>query len=174
MYEWLGYLAVAGCLALGVVAFFGKRWAYGAFIVLGLLYFPTSVEFQFAPKPCEWTFGLGLAAFSLTNFPHVVLFALFFVMTTAQFRYKLDWRTFGWSMLAVGAMGFAVEFAEGLTGQHHCRMRDLIPDLAGGFLGAAGVFVGSRIWTKFRRRDGGRKRSDLARKNVVFFRVFRG
>ena len=37
---------------------------------------------------------------------------------------------------AVLAMGIYVELAEGLTGQGHCRLRDLVPDLAGAVVGA--------------------------------------
>ncbi len=150
--ETLGLIVSVVSKLFGLIAFIGKRWAYATFIVLGLLYFPVSVGFVFNSRPCEWTFGLDLAVYSLTNFAHIVLFAVFFVMTIAQFRYELTWRTFGWSMLAVVVMGLLVELAEGLTGEHNCRMRDLIPDAAGGLLGAGLVYAGKMLWYKFRER----------------------
>jgi len=143
--DWLEYLLTAVRLALAVTAFFGKRWAYAAFIVLGLSYFPISVGFQFDPKPCEWTFGLGLAVWSLTNVAHIVMFGLFFLMTLAQFRYDLNRRSFLWSLFAVVAMGLAVEFGEGLTGQHNCRMRDVIPNIAGGLIAASLVYAAAQL-----------------------------
>ena len=63
-------------LLLAVLSLRGIRWAYVAFIVLSLLYFPIKVGFRFDPHPCELIFGGRLAIYSLTNFPHVVLFAL--------------------------------------------------------------------------------------------------
>jgi len=41
-----------------------------------------------------------------------------------------------------------VEVAEGISGTHHCRLRDLIPDAAGIVLGAGIVF----LWNRMRRR----------------------
>jgi len=151
--EWLALIVSVISKLLGLVAFFGKRWAYVAFVVLGLLYFPLSVGFELNPRPCEWIFGPGLAVYSLTNVPHIVLMALFFVMTIAQFGYRLTWRTFGWSMLAVVVMGLLVELSEGVTGQHNCRMRDLIPDAAGGLLGAGLFYLAKWVWMKARRRN---------------------
>jgi len=50
-----------------------------------------------------------------------------------------------WSFLACFALGFLVEIAEGATGIHHCRMRDLIPDMAGASLGAIAVLIVRRL-----------------------------
>src|ERR671932_278339 len=83
----------------GVISLRVLRWAYITLVVLGLLYFPASVGFRLDPHPCELTFGMALAAHSLTNYPHIVLFAFFFLMTflmlNAQFRIS-DWRGFAW------------------------------------------------------------------------------
>jgi hypothetical protein len=105
--------------ALGVLSLRGVRWAYVAFVVLGLFYFPARVGFRFDPHPCELTFGLALAIHSLTNYAHIALFTLFFVMTSAQFR-TLNARAFIWTAVATIAMGSLVEIAEGITGQGHC------------------------------------------------------
>jgi hypothetical protein len=134
-------------VVLALLAFRGIRWAYLLFILLGLEYFPASVGYQFHPRACELTFSTGLALFSFTNYAHIVLFAIFFLMTCAQFPGRL------WSDRAVLApaaligltMGALVEIAEGLTGNGHCRLRDLIPDAAGMALAALGIIAWSRI-----------------------------
>jgi hypothetical protein len=135
---------------LGVISLRVLRWAYITLVVLGLLYFPASVGFRLDPHPCELTFGMALAVHSLTNYPHIVLFALFFLMTflmaNAQFRIS-DWRAFAWTGAATIVMGALVEIAEGVTGKGHCRLRDLIPDAAGALLGAAVVL----LWGGVRR-----------------------
>ena len=120
--------------ALGILSLRGARWSYVAFIILGLLYFPMKVDFRLEPHPCELTLDIPLAIYSLTNYPHIVLFALFFVMSSAQFRVS-DWRSFIWPFLATIVMGILVEGAEGVTGQGHCRLRDLIPDAVGALCG---------------------------------------
>jgi hypothetical protein len=130
-------------LVLGVLALRGVRWAYVAFVVLGLLYFPAKVGFRLAPNPCQLTFDISLAMHSLTNYAHIVLFALFFVMTSAQFR-VWNWPVFGWSAAATFMLGVLVEVAQGVTGEGNCRMRDLIPD-------AVGILVGSIIVLLLRR-----------------------
>ena len=79
-------------LVLAVLSLRGLCWAYVAFMVLGLLYFPMKVSFQFAPHACELSFDASLALHSLTNYAHIVLFALGFVITSAQFR-KSNWST---------------------------------------------------------------------------------
>jgi VanZ family protein len=91
--------------------------------------------------------SIPLAIYSLTNYAHIVLFVLFFLMTSAQFRMS-HWWGFAWAALASITMGILVELAEGISGQGHCRLRDLIPDTAGIVLGAGIVF----LWIRIRRR----------------------
>lgn len=131
-------------IALGVLSLRGNRWAYVAFIVLGLLYFPMKAGFRFDPHPCELTFGISLAIHSLTNYAHIVLFALGFVIASAQFR-NSNWSMFAWTALIIIAVGALVEIAEGVTGKGHCRLRDLIPDTAGALLGSVIVLILRRI-----------------------------
>ena len=78
------------------------------------------------PQPCELSLDLPLAIHSLTNYKHIVLLALFFLMTSAQFR-QFNGLTFAWAALATVVMGALVELAEGVTGNGHCRLRDLNP-----------------------------------------------
>src|SRR5262245_66535824 len=78
-------LAFVVRLVLGLLSLRGVRWAYVAFVVLGLLYFPAKVNFHLDPHPCELTFDLPLAIHSLTNYPHIVMFALLFFITSCHF-----------------------------------------------------------------------------------------
>jgi hypothetical protein len=133
---------------LGVLALRGVRWAYITFVCLGLLFFAVRVGFRFGPQPCELAINIPLAIYSLTNYAHIVLFALFFFMTSAQFRI-FNWPAFGWAALINIAMGVLVELLEGLTGKGHCRLRDLIPDVAGLLIGAVIVL----LWQRIRRRS---------------------
>lgn len=127
-------------ILLGLLSLRGNRWAYIAFLVLGLLYFPILVHFRFNPQPCELTPSLSLALFSLTNYPHIVLFALCYILTSAQFQ-KSDWSAYVWAALITVVMGAMVEGAEGVTGKGHCRLRDLIPDSAGALIGMVIVLL---------------------------------
>ena len=77
-------------------------------------------------------------------YAHIVLFVLFFLMTSAQFR-MYHWPAFAWAALAAITMGVLVELAEGITGKGHCRLRDLIPDAVGIVLGSGIVFLWNRI-----------------------------
>jgi hypothetical protein len=134
-------------LMLAILAMRGIRWAYAGFVILGLLYFPTSTGFRVDPQPCELTFDLPLAAQSLSNYPHIVLFSFFFVMTTRQLRMS-GWRRFGWSIGMTVTMGAAIELAQALSGNGHCRTRDLIPDVIGALLGLMIVVLGGMIARK--------------------------
>lgn len=120
---------------MGVLSLRGVRWAFVAFVISGLLYFPVKVGFRLDPNPCQLTFDSSLALHSLTNYAHVVLFALFFLMAYAQFR-RPNRPTFAWSALATIVMGALVEIAQGLTGEGNCRLRDLIPDTLGILFGS--------------------------------------
>ena len=140
-------LVFLGFLVLGILSLRGVRWAYITFVLLGILYFPFSVGFRSNPQPCELVPSIPLAIYSLANYGHIVLFVLFFLMTSAQFRMS-HWSGFAWAALASITMGILVELAEGISGNHHCRLRDLIPDTAGIVLGAGIVF----LWNRIRKR----------------------
>jgi hypothetical protein len=137
-------LVFLGFFVLGILSLRGVRWAYITFVLLGLFYFPASVGFRFDPQPCELTFDLPLAIHSLTNYAHIVLLALFFLMTSAQLRMS-NWSAFAWVAIATVSMGGLVELAQGLTGKGHCRLRDLIPNTVGILLGSVIVLFWNRI-----------------------------
>jgi hypothetical protein len=130
-------LTIIVFVVLGALAFRPTRWAYFTFVALGLLFFPAHVGFHFHPQPCECALNVPLALFSLTNYKHIALFAIFFLMTSAQVRGGRPRTQLLVASGAVLAMGVYVELAEGLTGQGHCRLRDLVPDMAGAVVGAA-------------------------------------
>ena len=136
---------------LAILSLRGRRLAYVAFMILGLLYFPLKVGFRFDPHPCELVFGPRLAIHSLTNFPHLVLFALGFILTAAQFQLT-KWSSFLWSAALIVFFGALVEIMQGVTGEGHCRVRDLIPDTAGALIGALFVLALYRIGWRPRPR----------------------
>ena len=120
-----------------------SRWTYALVMPLSLLYFPMKSGFLLHAPVCEWTFGPALALHSLTNFPHIILFAIFYLLTYAQLP-RVS-KAGLWSFAACMVMGLLVELAQGSSGHGHCRMRDLIPDAAGAAIGAVLVLVGSWI-----------------------------
>lgn len=148
---WPATLAVF--LLFGALAFLGKRWSYGVFVLLGVLFFPARVGFHFAPRPCEFAMTIPLALFSLKNWGHDVLFAIFFLMTAVQLRHHRILTRIGVSFAAVIAFGIYVELAEGLTGKGHCRLRDLLPDTAGGLLGAIVLVLVVQVLRRTGRRN---------------------
>lgn len=120
------------------------RWAYVAFVLMIPLSFPAFTGFRVDPRPCELTFDLPLAVQSLSNYPHIILFFFFFLVTTKHFRLS-GWPPWGWSIGLTMAMGAAMEIAQGLSGNHHCKSVDLIPDFIGALLGLMAVILGGTI-----------------------------
>ena len=138
-------LTIIVFVVLGALAFRATRWAYFTFVALGLLFFPARVGFHFHPQPCECALNVPLALFSFTNYKHIVLFAIFFLMTSAQMRGARLRTQLLVASGAVLAMGVYVELAQSLTGQGHCRLRDLVPDMAGAVLGAAVLLMRRKL-----------------------------
>jgi VanZ family protein len=145
----LALVAVVTCIALALrrtrwseTALRVSRWTYSILFALSLLYFPLKAG-GVRPVECEWTFSASLAVYSLGNIQHIVGFAIFFMLSVAQLPNVKH--AMAWSFLACFAMGFLVEIAEGATGIHHCRMRDLIPDMAGACVGAIAVLIVRRL-----------------------------
>ena len=137
------------CIALALrqtpwseAALRASRWTYSIVLPLSLLYFPLKAG-GVRPVQCEWTFSLPLALYSFRNIPHTVGFAIVFMLSVAQLANVRH--AMAWSFLACLVLGFLVEIAEGATGIHNCRMRDLIPDMAGACIGAVAVLIVRRI-----------------------------
>jgi VanZ family protein len=145
----LPIVVVVTCIALALrrtrwseTALRASRWTYSILFPLSLLYFPLKAG-GVRPVQCEWTFNAALAVHSLANLQHLVGFTIFFMLSVAQLPNARH--AIAWSFLACFVMGFLVEIAEGATGIHHCRMRDLIPDMAGACLGAIAVLIVRRL-----------------------------
>jgi hypothetical protein len=143
-----GVLKVAIWALAALALLRGVRWAYASYVVLGVLYLPATAGFHVRAPACERALDAPLAVLSLHNYAHIVLFALFFVMTVRQVRGALSWSTFAWAGAATVVTGALVELAEGVSGKGHCRLRDLVPGSAGAALGAAIVL----LWTAARRQ----------------------
>jgi hypothetical protein len=131
-------------LAFVILAIRGVRWAYVAFAMSILLSFPAMVGFRMHPQVCDLTVNAPLAVASLGNYPHMILFGIFFVVTALHFRLS-GWRSLGLAIAATVAMGAAMEIAQGLSGTHHCKAIDLTPDLIGAVAGLAIVLLGRRV-----------------------------
>src|SRR6266513_896904 len=140
----------AGVLALlALIALRGKRWAYPAFVVLGLLYFRAQTHFHLHAPKCEQVLPtVPVLIVALHNYAFIALFAGFYWMSWVQFR-RADARAV-WALLATLLAGALVEIAQGmtLTGRGHCRVRDLVP-VAAGAVGAALLLA---IWSRLRRK----------------------
>jgi len=142
-------VAIVTCIALALrrtrwseTALRASRWTYSIVFPLSLLYFPMKAG-GVRPVQCEWTFNASLAFYSLGNISHMVGFTIFFMLSVAQLP-KVK-HAMAWSFAACFALGLLVEIAEGATGIHNCRMRDLIPDMAGACIGAIAVLIVRRL-----------------------------
>jgi len=138
-------------ILLALIALRGKRWAYLAFVVLGLLYFPAQTHFHVHAPKCEQLLPtLHVLVLSLHNYSYIALFAGFYWMSWVQFE-NSDARGV-WALLATLLVAALVEIAEGMTGVGakgaHCQVRDLVPDAAG----AVGAALLLAIWSRLRRK----------------------
>lgn len=122
--------------ALAIVSLRGVRWAYAGFVLLAFLYFPARVGFDLHPRACEVAMSLPLARLSLHNYPHIIMLAAFFLITSAQFRIHRR-SAFVYSGLLTLMMGGLIELGEAVSGKGNCRLRDLVPDTVGALLGGA-------------------------------------
>lgn len=133
-------------LLLGVLSLRQRRWAYAAYVVLSLAYFPIKAGWPFQPRACQLALDWALARFSLTNYAHIILFAMFFIISAAQFGSlrTVSARQLAFAALMTLAMGALVEISQGITGRGNCRLRDLIPD-------AAGVVIAATLLVTFQK-----------------------
>ena len=157
----------AGVLVLlALFALRGKRWAYLAFVVLGLLYFPAQAHFHVHVPKCEQLLPTVQQLVPLLhNYAYIALFAGFYWMSWVQFR-DADARTIS-ALLATLLAAALVEVAQGMTARGQCHLRDLVPDVAGA-LGAALLLA---IWARLRRKPAyvrlGKPRSAAAPRPVA-------
>jgi len=116
-----------------VFALTGRRWAYAAFMVSSLVYFPAQVGFHLTPHSCELLVPMSLALYSFHNYGHEILFTLFFVASVIHFSRSTDLLKVVLLKSVIGCLiyGAIIEIGEGISGHGHCRLRDLLPDSAG-------------------------------------------
>ena len=149
----------AGVLALlALLTLRRQRWAYFAFVLLGLAYFPAQAHFHIHVPKCEQLISKAVRLVSVRNYAYIALFAGFYWMSWVQFR-RTDARVL-WAMLATLLVAALLEVAEGMSGRGvaraaravvgPCRVRDLVPDAAGA-LGAALILA---IWSRLTRKPG--------------------
>jgi len=132
---------------LAFIALRGKRWAYLAFVVLGLLYVPAQTQFRVHAPKCQLVIPtMNVVELSLQNYALIALFAGFCWMSWVQFRGSKA--RFIWTVLATVLAGALVEIAEGMTGRGSCRVRDLVPAAAGALGAALVLAVLSRLFRK--------------------------
>jgi hypothetical protein len=159
----LSLVCLVGALVVPRLAW--RRAAFGGFIALGLCSFPLRAGWParpLVPTACEWLVGRELALFSFHNTPHIVLFALCFLLARVQFPASGPGRAARWranvhastTTMIVGAL---VELAEGFSGAGHCRLRDLLPDAAGALLGWAAAVAFITGWTRWAPRGHGQR-----------------
>jgi len=154
----------AGALVLlALFALRGKRWAYLAFVLLGLAYFPAQTHFHVHVPKCELLLPTMQQLVPLLhNYVYIALFAGFYWMSWVQFR---DANARGvWALVATLLAGALVEIAQGVTAPvaragtraaaraaaaaGPCTVRDLVPYVAG----AVGAALLLAIWSRLTRK----------------------
>jgi hypothetical protein len=110
---------------------------------------PMRTGFHLESPRCDTRLTLHNAQLSLTKIPHIVLFAIFFVITAIQFD-RFDRRTVAWSLVATALLGLVVEFEEGVTRTGNCRLTDVLPDIVGALIATAAVALIAMFWKPFR------------------------
>ena len=133
---------------LFALALWGFRSAYAGYVVMAVSWMFVQSGFSASAPHCEMAITFDGAMLSMTKFGHIVLFALFFLITIRQFK-TIDRRAYVISIAVTIAMGLIIELEEGITGAGNCRMRDLVPDAAGALICAGFVAALSRVRRRF-------------------------
>lgn len=131
-------------LALFALALLRKRWAYVAFMTLALLRIPLRTGFDFERPVCALTPTRAQVVESFGNTPHVIIFAVLFIVTAVQFRGALA-RRLGWTTLIALGFGILLELEQTLTRTGNCDLHDLVPNAVGMVIGAVVIAAGSWI-----------------------------
>jgi hypothetical protein len=129
-----------------------RRWAYAAYVLIGVLRIPARTGFHLQVPLCDLRLTSQNLAASLTKVPHVVLFGFFFLLTVAQFD-RIDRKAVAWSFLATMGLGVLVELEEGATRSGYCRMTDVAPDAWGALIALAPMMAVVIIHRKWKSRS---------------------
>src|SRR3954471_16402380 len=114
-------------------------------MVVAVARIPARVGFRLVSPMCDTRLTLENVGLSLTKIPHIVLFAIFFAITLAQFD-RVDRRSLSWSFVATVGLGLLVELEEGATRTGNCRITDVLPDALGALIVAAIVIGARQFW----------------------------
>lgn len=125
------------------------RWAYALWLLAGLARIPARTHFHLVRVACDKRLTLENARLSLTKVPHVILFAIFFLVTVVQFD-RIDRRAIGWSIVATAVLGLLVEIEEGATRTGNCRLTDVLPDILGALIATVLVSLAMAVRDRFR------------------------
>ena len=134
-------LASLVMLALLALALLRKRWAYVAFMTLALLGIPLRAGFDFVRPACELTPTRAQIVDSFGNTPHMIIFAMLFIVTALQFRGAMV-RRLGWSALIALGFGALLELEQTVTRTGNCDLQDLVPNVIGMLIGAVVIAAG--------------------------------
>ena len=128
---------------MAALAVRGARWAYAGLVGLAIFYFAHRGGFAFHVPACSPSMDRELVVSSARNYAHVILFAIFFLISYGHFAKS---RLRGWPPIPVAAyatlaFGALIELAQGTTRTGNCDLRDLIPDVIGLALGIGVVLT---------------------------------
>lgn len=113
-----------------------RRWLYAAYMVAAVLRIPARVRFHLVAPRCDTRLTLENVSLSMTKLPHMVLFAVFFILTLLQFD-RFNLRAFSRSLVATASLGLLVELEEGASRTGTCRLTDVLPDVGGAAVASA-------------------------------------
>ena len=128
-----------------------RRWLYAGYMLVAAVKIPLRTGFHLVNPSCDTALTLQNAQLSMTKVPHMVLFALFYLITVVQFDH-VDRRAIAWSLLATAALGLLIELEEGATRTGNCRITDVLPDIFGALIAAIVVIAAMRSWNALRPR----------------------
>lgn len=117
-----------------------RRWAYALCVVAAVTRIPARTHFHLVRAACDTRLTLENAGLSLTKIPHVILFAMFFLLTVVQFD-RIGRGALAWSVVATAVLGLLIELEEGATRTGNCRLTDVLPDVVGALIGTALVIA---------------------------------
>jgi hypothetical protein len=119
-------------------------------MAVAVLRIPARVRFHLVAPQCDTRLTLENVSLSMTKVPHMVLFAVFFILTLLQFD-RFNLRAFSWSLVATAGLGLLVELEEGASRTGNCRLTDVLPDVAGAAVASAILLAMLTLWRSLRR-----------------------
>ena len=131
-------------LPLLALALWRRRWAYIAFIVLSLMMIPLRTGFRLVRPSCDLTPMPSQLAQSVGNVPHIVIFALLYIVSAIQFRGRNVAR-FMWPAVIAFGFGIVLELEQGATRTGNCDLQDLVPNTIGIIFGMILVALWQRV-----------------------------